>query len=129
MVPKLALSIRQPWAILAATGFKPVENRTQPPPKAMIGRRFYIHAALKEDLKAFFAFTEMAGVRCEIPFPLVYGAIIGEATLAADKTDYPSRWFTGPHGWILADPVPYCNPTHCKGKLGFWKPDVEVKRG
>ena len=39
-----ALSIRQPWASLVASGAKYIETRSRPAPTAIIGQRIAIHA-------------------------------------------------------------------------------------
>jgi activating signal cointegrator 1 len=40
-----ALSLHQPWASLAALGFKPFETRSWAPPPWLIGKLFVVHAA------------------------------------------------------------------------------------
>jgi len=47
-----ALTVKQPWASLIASGIKHVENRTYPVPKTMLGGvRFAIHAGKGFDAK------------------------------------------------------------------------------
>ncbi|MGY3582402.1 hypothetical protein ACVIGB_000674 [Bradyrhizobium sp. USDA 4341] len=40
-----ALSLHQPWASLAALGYKPFETRSWAPPVWLIGKHFVVHAA------------------------------------------------------------------------------------
>ena len=42
-----AISLWQPYASLAAAGFKPYETRHFPPPLGLLGRRIALHAALR----------------------------------------------------------------------------------
>jgi len=58
------------------------------------------------------------------PEDWAYGGITrGEATLAS-----MSRWFTGPYGWVLRDPVALPTPIPCRGAQGLWAvpDDVEI---
>lgn len=57
------------------------------------------------------------------------GAIIGEVDIVDCVTESKSPWFTGPYGFVLANPVAYKVPVPCKGKLGFFTPDIDFKRG
>lgn len=108
--PVYALSIKQPWA------------------------RIYIHASLSKSemvgdilgwiverlnygqKEAFFKAMQVGKVNL--------GFIIGEATITDCVTQSSSPWFVGKYSFLFRDPVLYGNPIPCKGKLGFFKPDL-----
>lgn len=54
------------------------------------------------------------------------GAIIGEVDIVGCVTESKSPWFVGPYGFILATPVLYDKPIPCKGKLGFFEPEINI---
>lgn len=121
-----ALTIRHPWAWLVAHGYKPVENRSKPPPKALIGQRVAIHASRRLDDDA----RDSALVSPhfdrnpdEFMKSLVstFGCILGTAVLTGHVTASDSPWFTGPYGWLFADPIVLAEPIPAKGALGFWR--------
>lgn len=112
-----ALSIQQPWADLILTGGKDVENRSWWPPKWMIGQRFYVHAGKTVDWDAPGEWrTESERL----------GAILGSVKLVAAVSESDSEWFAGPVGFVLRDPIVFARPTPCRGRLGFFKPEVKV---
>lgn len=134
-----ALSIKQPWAWLIAHGFKDVENRTW---RTKFRGRFLIHAPIQIDQKFaqdLYCWSMMAddptgflrpssevlqrllSIYPKDPAKLPVGGIVGEAEIVdcIDKMDSP--WFTGPHGFVLADPKPLPFMA-CKGKLNFFDP-------
>ena len=126
----ITLSIRQPWAHFIVHGvpvngeppiFKDVENRDWRTP---FRGRCLIHAS-KGGTKREFA-SAVAGV--EHAFGLVVpmgfddfqrGGVIGSAEIhdCVDASD--STWWTGPHGFLLRDPValPF---RPMRGRLGFF---------
>lgn len=78
-----ALSLHQPWASLAALGFKPYETRSWAPPARLIGRRFVVHAAKKlvrrHDQQTGLAISEVMGEDWSATLPL--GAALGVVRL------------------------------------------------
>lgn len=92
------LSIRQPWAHLIVTGRKDIENRTWSTDHR---GPLLIHAAQKPDpqwdeIARYFGLTlARDAVR--------YGGIVGKVQLVDVVQRSPSRWFTGPYGWVLTD--------------------------
>lgn len=129
-MPEYALSIRQPWAWLIVQGYKDVENRSWALPRFILGQRIYIHAGGKvkwETPTAFIvdklkpnpahvaAFMDAWG-RCQMPT----GAIVGEVTVLREARQEESRWYEGPHGFLLRDATAYA-PVPCKGQLGFFR--------
>jgi len=145
-----ALSIRQPWATLITIGLpvydsilnkdgtsrvefrgkvliKDIENRKWPLPKWFeTPQRIYVHAGKGEDNSAlewllsqgFPAFPVL------MMFTRPKGAIVGEIDILDCVTESDSPWFQGPYGFILANPMPYRDPIPCKGKLGFFTPEL-----
>ena len=113
------LSIQQPWANLIINHGKPVENRTW-----ATGYRgpLLIHAAKRYDrVGAFWLegnpdFQDIAGFLYDLPG----GCIIGMVNLIDCVTSHQSRWFSGPHGLVLADPVAFKRSIPYRGKLGLF---------
>jgi hypothetical protein len=87
-----ALSIKQPWAALIVSGIKPVENRSW---ATSYRGPLLIHASKRHDHEA--------NVRLDATH-LVHGAIVGIVDLIDIVTAHPSPYFTGPYGWVLANP-------------------------
>jgi len=54
----------------------------------------------------------------------VRGAIIGEVDIIDCVEVSSSPWFTGKYGFLLANQMLYDNPVPCKGKLGFFEPEI-----
>ncbi len=54
------------------------------------------------------------------------GAIVGEVTVNAwtDSWGAGSRWYEGPYGLILCDPVAYAEPIPYKGRQGLFEVDL-----
>jgi len=118
----------QPWAWLSATGIKPIDNR--PRPTSFRGR-FYIHASQKFNtniagLNEEWILERLSEMEREMYFTTVKpaGAIIGEAVLVDCVREHPSVWFVGPYGLVLCEAKLYDKPIPCKGKLGFFEPDI-----
>lgn len=147
-----ALSIRQPWAWLVCAGHKDVENRNwhiRMPPLLNYPadpKRIYVHTGKAIDKEAF------KWIAARIPIPTIQkfmvnglpdqgmfitGAIIGEVDIVGCKYrrgDMNSNLFSvwheiGMYGLLLANPVLYAEPILCKGKLGFFEPDIDVLEG
>jgi hypothetical protein len=118
--PITALSIRQPWAWLIIHAGKDIENRRW-------ATRFrgpvLIHASKawgKEEKSDRLGVMQRFGI--QIPESLELGGIVGQVELV-DCVDYSqSRWFCGPYGFQLANPIalPF---RPFKGALGFFKVD------
>lgn len=133
-----ALSLRQPWTWLVATGIKDVENRTW---KTNFRGRILIHAGKSFDTKVQgvnekwirMLLTPDELVKYENA-DFVRGVIIGEVTITdcrfrhGDMNDNLfSRWAViGLYGFVLADPILYEYPVICSGRLGFFEPEIIV---
>lgn len=109
------LSIRQPWAWLILHAGKDVENRTWP---TTYRGRFLIHAAQKLDEDACWAFLAR-GMQIPDDDEFERGGIVGEAEIVDCVQRSSSRWFVGPHGFVLRNPRPLPFRV-CRGQLGFF---------
>lgn len=118
-----ALTIKQPWAELIASGRKRVENRTW---KTNYRGRLAIHAGAAK-VPAHLRGYDLDEAKLD------FGAVIATANLIAcvslDDTD-PWNEFSwlrndvyaeGPWCWVLADVKRLRKPAPAKGKLGFWE--------
>jgi hypothetical protein len=101
-----ALSLRQPWAWLAAEGIKDVENRTW---ATRFRGEFLIHAAKTFDRAAYERLLHEAQVVLPAPGEFERGGIVGAAELVDCVTHHDSPWFWGPYGFVLrrARPLPF----------------------
>jgi len=142
-----ALSIKQPWAYLICFGMplmkavansdgkshrvelsenvilKDIENRDWP---TEFRGRIYVHAPKKQDNEAMMWLMEkgFAPMTCLLLDILPRGVIIGEVDIIGCVSDHKSAWFTGPYGFVLANPVRYDHPIPCKGRQRFFVPDL-----
>lgn len=134
-----ALSIRQPWAWLVASGVKGYENREWAAKNRdrKFRGRFLIHAA-GSCTRAEYADSSRAARECyrratggeiEIP-PLMImprGCIIGAATVTGwcDEPTFDQPWaFTS--GLVIEGAEMFA-PIDCKGALGFFKPVITLR--
>ena len=111
-----ALSIKQPWAWLICKGYKDIENRDWP---TKFRGRIYVHAGRRFDNASLRLLFESYLKQLN-----AFGAIIGEVDIVDCVTESKSPWFVGPYGFVLAHPVLYKKPIPCKGKLGFFEPEI-----
>lgn len=56
---------------------------------------------------------------------MTLGAIIGEVDIVDCVTESKSPWFIGKCGFVLANPTLYKFPIPCRGRLGFFEPDID----
>ena len=123
-LPKLALSIRQPWAWAIIHGGKDIENRSWQAVNRGLSKRgpIAIHAAKGMSASEYITarrFMADRGVTCPHPAELVRGAIIGQATIIDIVSESDSPWFMGSRGLVLQNPAP-CEPIAVRGQLGFF---------
>jgi hypothetical protein len=134
-LPRLALSIQQPWAWLIVNGWKDVENRTW---RRSFTGPVLIHAGQTLDQEASDALllNDHPAGALEMPeglcaayidaFPQIErglrGGIVGVAEITGCVDRHESPWFVGPYGFTLrnARPLPF---RACRGALGFFDPD------
>lgn len=121
LLPRTALSIRQPWAWLIVRGYKDVENRTWPTYRR---GRVLIHAPKTFDLEGWeWVRTEFP----QIPVPgrgsFDLGGVVGEAKIMDCVQEMDSPWFFGPYGFVMLGRSPL--PFHpCRGQRGFFRVEV-----
>lgn len=112
----LALSIKQPWAFLIASGQKDIENRSWP---TKYRGPILIHAGKVPDRNFstiglppldFIGYREHQQT----------GGIIGIAEIVDCVTESDSPWFFGKYGFVLknARPVQFYP---CRGQLGIFQ--------
>lgn len=131
-----ALTIKQPWAYLIASGIKDIENRTWP---TKYRGKIFIHAgASSAGILPWILSTQQSNfITCNVekmpPKEMVFSAIIGEVDIVDCVTHHPSIWAEVNIGggkpicnWVLSNPILYPEPIlNIKGKLSFWEPTKE----
>lgn len=118
-----ALSIRQPFAWAIVHCGKDVENRTwetlfRGPVLIHAGKTW--HSFRPSDLEAE---MRSGGMNLTVPRELPRGGIIGMAEIVGCVRRSESPWFSGPFGFVLANPRPLPF-LPCVGRLGFFCVDV-----
>lgn len=141
-IPKMALSIQQPWAWLIVNGHKDIENRDW---FARFRGPVAIHAGKKVDIDCEYALTCHDGPRHPVsglPFAIDTGSklinqtndfdtfsppawaancggIVGVAEIVDCVERSESEWFVGKYGFVIrnARPVDF---VPVRGKLGFF---------
>lgn len=104
-----ALSVQQPWAWLLINGPKDVENRTW---RTDYTGPLLIHAPRTVDMASW----DYIGKRVSRPVfdhlkkaceteKITRQAIVGRVDLARCVTESPSRWFEGPFGLMVVNPM------------------------
>lgn len=126
-LPRLALSIRQPWAWAIIHAGKDIENRSwsRSSPALAFRGEICIHAAqgmTRSEYDDAADTIERLGGVCPSPAELLRGGIIGRARVRDIVKRSSSPWFFGPWGLVLdeVEPVEF---VPCSGQLGFfhWK--------
>ncbi|MCX5999708.1 MAG: ASCH domain-containing protein [Chloroflexi bacterium] len=120
-----ALSTKQPWAWLVVHGYKDVENREW---STRQRGRVLVHSCVSredmtKDVKAWI--LERLDPEEAVTFlaaheSLPFGALVGEVDIMACVSASRSRWFSGPWGFLLANPVAYEEAIPCKGQRHFF---------
>ena len=124
-LPRLALSVRQPWAWAIIYAGKDIENRTWRAVNRGLRQRgrICIHAAKgmsREEFADASEFMMDIGVCCPEPADLLRGGIIGSVEVIDVVSESKSPWFFGPRGLVLANPTP-CNFIPSVGALGYFE--------
>lgn len=142
-----ALTVKNPWAIFIALGWKRIENRNWAPPAELIGKRIAIHAGsgklrpidhqelhdlLRGELLESFQ-REM--VRLKLPqtdrgylelWESMRGRVVAGVTIKRVHTSRETVpadqrvWWVGKHAWELVDLQRVSGPA-IKGALGLWE--------
>lgn len=112
-LPKVALSIRQPWCHRILHDGKDVENRDW---STKFRGPVLIHAG-----KAWDDGKPLEADRFELP----RGGIVGVVDIVDCVTSMESEWFFGRYGFVLRNsrPLPF---VPCRGQLGFFKVDYAM---
>lgn len=148
-----ALTVKNPWAVFIALGWKLIENRGWAPPKLMVGKRIAIHAGagklglmdeeelddlLRGELVESYRLNaarlglpgSIAGFR-EL-WEATRGRVVAEATIKAVHTSAEAVqkdqrvWWVGEHAWELSE-LQRVNGPVVKGALGLWELPVDYK--
>lgn len=127
-LPRLALSVRQPWAWAIIYAGKDIENRSWQAVNHGLRQRgrIAIHAAkgmTREEYEDAKETIERNAPYCPDPHELLRGGIIGTVEVIDVVNEHKSPWFFGPRGLVLHDPQP-CEFVPSIGALGYfeWKP-------
>jgi len=129
-MPKVALSVKQPWAWLIVNGHKPLENRGS---RTSFRGDVFIHASKGMTVKEYeecvdFVAREVGNILIPSHDRLPRGGIVGLVEIydSVDSSDSP--WFVGPWGHLLRNAYPLpLQP--CLGALGFWKINEALTSG
>ena len=119
-LPKLALSIRQPWIWAMFHAGKDIENRSWP---TQVRGPICLHAAkgmTGRDIGEYegaFGF-DLAGVPADYSI-LPRGGIVGTAVIVDCVKESRSKWFFGAWGFVLRD-IQSIDIIPVKGELGFF---------
>lgn len=124
MIPRFALSIRQPWATCIAQGWKNIENRSWRKGNPGLNFRgpFAIHASMgmtRDEYEDCAEVCDRAGFACPPPAELLRGGIVGVGCVSDIVTEHPSEWFFGPKGLLIVGPQPV-DFIPVGGQLGFF---------
>ena len=112
-----ALSLKQPWAWAIFYCGKDIENRNW---ATKYRGRILIHASKNYDAEG--ATWLMNHFGFIIPeYQDFRGYILGSVTVADCVKYSPSRWFFGPYGFVLENPVEFKKLIPWKGKLGLFE--------
>lgn len=128
--PVKALSVRAPWWWFILHGGKDIENRDWP---TRFRGTVYLHASswwrageVLEDIRYAGLMAERFGAP-KVTTAMVRpfgGHLVGKVDIVGcvEDGDIPSDspWFSGPYGFVLANPVAFGEPIPCRGMLGFF---------
>ena len=113
----LALSVHQPFAEMLVRGLKLIEYRSRPLPRKYVGQRVYIQAG--KTFRFRLNGTPICNRKVWELAKTRRGGIVGEVTFArcveVQKGDYH---------WHVTAPIVYPEMIPCKGRLGFFRPEV-----
>lgn len=113
-----AISIQQPWAWAILNAGKDIENRDW---RTNLRGRVLIYAGKKIDKPGYDFLYHKMGLLHVPPYKeLKTGGIVGMVEIVDCVSDSDSRWFFGPFGFVLKNPLPL-EFFPCRGKLGFFE--------
>ena len=127
-LPRIALSVRQPWAWAIIYAGKDIENRSWQAVNHGLRQRgrIAIHAAkgmTRDEYEDTRDFLWKLRAGCPEAKDLMRGGIIGSVEVVDVVSESSSPWFFGPRGLVLRKPEP-CEFIPAVGQLGYfeWKP-------
>jgi hypothetical protein len=112
------LSIQQPWAWAILFAGKPVENRTW--------HMYYrgplaLHASRTFDRAGYdYCVEHFPDIHWPHPMHYERGGLVGVCEVTGCVREHPSRWFFGPWGILVRDPIP-CEFTLMRGQRGLFE--------
>lgn len=130
-----ALSVRAPWWYAILHLGKPIENRDW---YTNVRGTVYLHASKwfrPEDVRDIWHWDVKQMFQAANPGQPVQawthdlyeeikaagGCLVGKVDIVGCVMSYPSPWFVGKHGLVLANPVALAKPIPFKGALGFFE--------
>ena len=127
-----AISIKQPWGYLIASGVKDIENRTW---KTKFRGRILLHSGAKVDnrqmielftVDQWYSFFPSDKTEYMLERKWQTSAIIGSVEIVDCVQNHPSIWAEeGVWNWVLANPILFKKPIlNVKGKLSFFIPQL-----
>jgi len=124
-LPRLALSVRQPWAWAIIHAGKDIENRSWQAvnPGLRQRGRIAIHASkgmTRDDYEDASDTIRSNGHVCPPAHKLERGGIIGSVEVVDVVSESESPWFCGPRGLVLRNPQP-CEFIPACGQLGYFE--------
>ena len=127
-----AITLAQPDAWCIAKGYRPLINTKWAPPTDMQGKMIAIHtierpgkAQLRQLERRAAQMRDAVGVDMPPLHRLPYDSVVAVVRCSGVFTEPPEdfelgRWFQGPYGWVLDDPVPILPPLPCRGAKELW---------
>jgi hypothetical protein len=124
-IPKLALSVRQPWAWAIIHAGKDIENRSWQVVNHGLRQRgrIAVHAAqglLRSEYTSARMFMAGLGIECPPAADLLRGGVIGSVEIVDVVSRSESPWFFGPRGLVLRNPEVWTF-IPCIGALGYFE--------
>lgn len=124
-LPKLALSVRQPWAWAIIHCGKDIENRSWQAVNHGLRQRgrIAVHAAkgmTRDEYEEARDFIDGLGFTTPAPHALHRGGIIGSVEVVNVVSESDSPWFFGPRGLVLREPAA-CAFVPAVGALGYFQ--------
>lgn len=116
-----AISIQQPWAWAIFNAGKDIENRTW---KTNFRGKILIHAGKKIDGPAYHTLKHEYGLLVPEDGNLITGCIVGSVEIVDCVTQSDSKWFTGPYGFVLKNPIQFETPVPLIGQLGIFESGI-----
>jgi len=142
-IPEYALTLWSPWSQCILYGGKLVENRTYRPPEHLMGKRLAIHTGQTSDDKAYRYLREDPSIYSPSRSRRKKGCLVGSVVIAGYRTpdslklvkrfadlvtlSQRDKWFSGPIGWILYDPIPFVDAIPSRGWPGVWGIEDHVR--